>query len=208
MKKLEIYSANKGLRDKEPLAIIRWIVSLKRQMITTTNFGPYEGVLLHMVARVDPEMRLVWIDSGYNTKATYRFAERLIRQLGLNIKIYVPATTAAHREAVMDGVPDADHPLHDEFKKQVKFEPFQRAMDELQPEIWITALRRDQTSYRETLDIVSEDKNGVIKVAPLMHWTQEQVERYLSENDIPIEMDYNDPTKLCVKCECGLHLPN
>ncbi|MFN3164388.1 MAG: phosphoadenosine phosphosulfate reductase family protein [Pseudohongiellaceae bacterium] len=43
-------------------------------------------------------------------------------------------------------------------------EPFARALDEFQPEVWLTGIRREETEHRKTLDIVSLDNRGIIKV--------------------------------------------
>ena len=53
--------------------------------------------------------------------------------LDLNVKIYIPKQTAAYRDAMFGGIPQVDSSDHDEFTRQVKLEPFQRAMREQQP---------------------------------------------------------------------------
>jgi len=145
------------------------------------------------------------VDHGYATKATYLFAEKLIGNLKLDTHIYTPKLTSGRREALMDGIPDIDDELHKEFTRQVKLEPFRQALEELKPEIWITGIRREQTEFRKSLDIVTEDAGGVLKVAPVFYWTETDMEGYLYENSLPREDDYHDPTKVLENRECGLH---
>lgn len=203
---IDLEQANRELKDAHPVDIIRWAVDLGGKAITTTNFGPYESVILHMVHRVAPDMPIVWVDSGYGTRATYLFAEKLIQDLGLNMHVYNPLQSAARRDAIMGGVPDIDDPRHEEFTEQVKLEPFRRAMREMDPDVWLTAIRRDQTEFRKSLDIVTQDRpGGVIKVAPLFYWTEADLDRYLEEHGLPNNTDYYDPTKVLDKRECGLH---
>lgn len=74
----------------DPLALIEWAMRQGKRPLCTTNFRPFEAVILHMVTRVKPDIPVVWMDSGYNTPATYRFADELVRRLDLNLVSYVP----------------------------------------------------------------------------------------------------------------------
>ena len=203
---VDLKKINEELKDKDPVEIIRWSLSLNKKAIVTTNFGPHEAAILHMATQVDPKIPVVWIDSGYNTPATYRFADKVIKDLNLNMNIFVPAFSKGYRDVLMSGIPDIANPLHEEFTRQVKLEPFQRAMQEMKPEVWITAIRKDQTAFRQTLDIVTTDDDGVLKVAPVFYWNEKQLEDYLAQNNLPLEKDYHDPTKVLEHRECGLHL--
>ncbi len=205
MMKIDIDKANFALAGKAPLQIIDWAIGQSDRALVTTNFRPYESVILHMVTQVKPDIEVLWVDSGYNTSATYRFAEKLIKSLNLNIKTYIPQQTAAYRNVVMGGIPDINTPLHEEFTRQVKLEPFQRALAELKPLLWFNAIRRDQTEFRHSLDILSYSKDGVLKVAPLFDWSEAEMDEYLTANGLPNEQDYFDPTKLLETRECGLH---
>jgi phosphoadenosine phosphosulfate reductase len=129
----------------------------------------------------------------------------VIHNLKLNVALYVPKQSAAHRNVVMSGIPDIDSELHDKFTEQVKLEPFKRAMAEHQPDIWFTNLRKGQTAFRDSLDIVTQGADGVIKVSPFFYWSDEQLDAYMEEYGLPNEHDYYDPTKVHENRECGLH---
>ncbi|MDA3920297.1 MAG: phosphoadenosine phosphosulfate reductase family protein [Salinisphaera sp.] len=202
---IDIAKANQALAGKHPQEIVNWATGLNGKTIVTTNFGPYEAVILHLAVQAQPDMQVVWIDSGYATRKTYLFAEQLIRDLGLNVEVFNPLMSAARRDVLM-GIPDVDDPQHEEFTNQVKLEPFGRAMRETAPDVWLTALRRDQTAFRQNMDLISQDKpGGVIKVAPVLEWAELDMERYLHEHDLPNEKNYYDPTKVLGNRECGLH---
>ncbi|RJS94627.1 phosphoadenosine phosphosulfate reductase family protein [Salinisphaera sp. Q1T1-3] len=202
---IDTAKANAELAGQHPQQIVNWAASLGGKTIVTTNFGPYEAVILHLAVQAKPDIDVVWIDSGYATRKTYLFAEKLIADLNLNIHVFNPLSSAARRDALM-GIPDVDDPQHEEFTNQVKLEPFGRAMREMAPDVWLTAVRRDQTAFRQGMDIVSQDKpGGVVKVAPVLEWTELDMERYLTEHDLPNEKNYYDPTKVLGNRECGLH---
>lgn len=195
-------------QSRSPLEIVRWAVAQAGgRVVVSTNFRPYEAVILHLCTRVMPEIPVLWVDHGYNRPATYRHAEQLKQRLGLNLKSYLPKISAAHRDAVHGALPAVtDEAALREFSAQMKLEPFRRGMQELAPTVWITALRRTQNHNRAGLGILGEDKNfGVLKVSPVFEWSDAAMEEYLREHDLPNEWDYFDPAKADERRECGLH---
>ncbi|UYG08627.1 phosphoadenosine phosphosulfate reductase family protein [Halomonas sp. M4R1S46] len=191
---------------QDPEALIRWALEQGSRPICTTNFRPFEAVILHMVARQRPDIPIVWMDHGYNTEATYRYADDLVKRLDLNLISYIPRRTRAHREAVDGPMPGIDDPRHAAFTEEVKLEPFGRALREMAPDVWFTALRAEDTPERARMDAVSRNADGLLKVAPLLHWNARDLYQYLQAHDLPNEFDYFDPTKVEAKRECGLHL--
>lgn len=200
----EIQNLNRQFKGIPPEEIISWAIKHGKKSVVTTNFRPYEVAILHAVTEVDRSTPVIWCDTGYNTPQTYKHAEELIARLGLNIKLYVPKQTSSYRDAVM-GIPQIDDPRHQEFTEQVKLEPFRRAMDEHKPDVWFTNLRKGQTALRDSLDVLSMSKDGVLKVSPFYHWSDVQLDAYLKEHGLPNEHKYFDPTKVLANRECGLH---
>ena len=186
--------------------LVAWALGLDRPAIVTTNFRPFEAVILHMVTRVKRDVPVVWMDNGYNTEATYRFADEVTRQLGLNLRIYLPRRSRAHREALEGPAPALQDPRHAAFTEEVKLEPFARALRETAPQVWFTALRATDTAVRAQMSPVSLNPDGLIKVAPLLHWTSRDLHGYCQTHGLPNNFDYVDPTKGEDNRECGLHL--
>jgi len=203
----QISTWNAELRSKTPLEIVRWAVAQGGRAIVSTNFRPYEAVLLHLCAQVQPDMPVLWSDHGYNRPATYRHAEQLKDLLKLNLQAYSPQMTVARYETLFGAVPTPENEQAlKQFSALMKLEPFQRGMRELAPTVWLTALRKVQNPGRANLDIVSHDANfGTLKVSPVFHLTDAQMETYLQQNNLPNEWDYFDPAKADEKRECGLH---
>jgi len=185
--------------------IIAWAIDYSKRPVVTTNFGPYAGSILNAVTEIKNDIPVIWCDTGYNTPNTYRHSDKLIEKLDLHIKIYVPKQTKAYRDEIM-GIPDIENPLHAKFTEQVKLEPFKRAMAEHQPDVWFTNIRKGQTAFRDTLDILSLSKDGILKVSPFYHWNDALLEMYLEEHNIPNEHNYFDPTKVLQNRECGIHI--
>jgi phosphoadenosine phosphosulfate reductase len=204
----QISKANSDLRSQSPLEIVKWaITQAEGRAIVSTNFRPYEAVILHLCVQVQPDLPVLWVDHGYNRPATYRHAGQLKKLLKLNLKPYLPEISAAHRDAIYGGIPSTDDEAGlKQFSALMKLEPFQRGMKELAPAVWITALRKVQNPNRAELDIVSGDENfGALKVSPVFYWSDADMENYLKQHDLPNEWDYFDPAKADEKRECGLH---
>ena len=205
-----ITKANEQLREKSPQKVVEWaIAQADGRAIVSTNFRPYEAVILHLVTQVQPDIRVLWVDHGYNREATYTHAEELKARLNLNIQAFVPKLTAAHYDAAHGGMPEPteeNEAAIKAFSTVMKLEPFQRGMKELAPTVWFTALRKVQNPNRAELDIVSPDNNfGSLKVSPFFNWSDEEMEAYLEDHNLPNEWDYFDPAKADEKRECGLH---
>ena len=204
----EIAHWNQELREKSALEITRWAVAQSGgRAVISTNFRPYEAVVLHVAVQAWPQIPVLWVDHGYNRPATYRHAEELKRLLKINLKAYLPLVTAAHRDALYGAVPEPDNEKGlKQFSALMKLEPFQRGMRELSPAVWITALRKVQNPNRAELDIVSRDSNfNTLKISPVFYLTDVEMEEYLKKHQLPNEWDYFDPAKADDKRECGLH---
>jgi phosphoadenosine phosphosulfate reductase len=208
MNSADIARWNVDLRSRSPLEIARWAVErAEGRAVVSTNFRPYEAVILHLCTQVQRDIPVLWVDHGYNRPATYRHAEVLKQQLRLNLRPFLPTMSPAHRDAIHGPIPGPeDEAGLKQFSTQMKLEPFQRGMRELSPRVWITALRKVQNPSRAGLDIVGYDANfGALKVSPVFYWTDKEMETYLAEHQLPNQWDYFDPAKADEKRECGLH---
>lgn len=204
----DLVRLNAELRQKSPLEITRWAVAQAGgRAIVSTNFRPYEAAILHLAVQAQADIPVLWVDHGYNRPATYKHAEELRARFKLNLKPFLPKMTAAHRDAIHGPIPTTeDEEGLKKFSAVMKLEPFQRGMKELAPTVWITALRKVQNPNRAGLDIVSLDGNfGALKVSPLFHFTDAELDAYLAQHALPNEWDYFDPAKADEKRECGLH---
>lgn len=205
----QIAEWNATLRNHTPREITQWAIAQGGgRTIVSTNFRPYEAVILHLATQAQADIPVLWADHGFNRPTTYRHSDQLQKRLNLNIKAYVPRMTPAHYEALHGPPPSPENEAAlKEFSAVFKLEPFRRGMQELAPRIWITALRKVQNPNRAGLDIVSLDPNfGTLKVSPVFYLTDAEMEQYLKQYDLPNEWDYFDPAKADEKRECGLHV--
>lgn len=202
---LDLKKLNTKFNKMEIDDTVDWALSIAKKPLITTNFSPFSASILHAVVKKSPKIDVIWIDTGYNTNSTYKYALNLIEKLKLNIHIYVPKQSVALRNILM-GVPSVDDPKHKLFTEQVKLEPFRRAMKIHKPDLWFTNLRKGQTEFRNSIDILSYSKDGILKVSPFYKYSDNDLNNYLKINNLPNEKKYYDPTKQVSNRECGIHI--
>jgi phosphoadenosine phosphosulfate reductase len=195
-------------------------------LVMTTSFGIQAAVMLHLVTRVAPKIPVIFIDTGYLFPETYTFARDLTEKLGLNIKKFVPAMTAAEQEALYGKQWEQGLDGLKRYNMINKVEPMDRAVRELGATAWLAGLRRTQGSTREALKVVQQ-QNKITKIHPIIDWDNRTVHRYLTQHGLNYHPlwdqgyvsvgDWHSTTKLLdgmkeedtrfggLKRECGLH---
>lgn len=206
----QVNALNAAVRELSPLDLTRWAVQQGAgKAIVTTNFRPYEAIILHMGTQAQADIPVLWVDHGTNLPETYRFAEKCREQFQLNLQAFLPKMTATHWLALNGGqVPMPDEVERVEsFSRIMKLEPFERGMRELAPAVWITALRKEQNPQRAASlqPVMWDAKFQCLKVNPILDWTPVEMDAYLAEFGLPNERTYYDPAKGDEKHECGLH---
>ncbi|MGC4073065.1 MAG: phosphoadenylyl-sulfate reductase [Nibricoccus sp.] len=209
---------------------IKWAVEqFGDGLVMTTSFGIQAAVMLHLVTRVAPKIPVIFIDTGYLFPETYKFARDLTDKLGLNIKKYIPAMTAAEQEALYGKQWEQGIEGLKKYNFMNKVEPMDRAVRELGATAWLAGLRRTQGSTREALKVVQQ-QNKITKVHPIIDWDNRTVHRYLTQHGLSYHPlwdqgyvsvgDWHSTTKLLdgmkeedtrfggLKRECGLHEAN
>lgn len=197
-------------------------------LVLTSSFGADSAVMLHLVHRIAPKTRVLFLDTGYLFPETYQFAEQLRRRFDLDLRVYSPAITAARQEALYGRLYAGNERDLEEYQRINKIEPMDRALRELAPRAWLAGLRGRQNAFRAGLKKI-ELQGNVYKVHPILSWTDEDMHRYMRANDLPYhplrkrgyrsigDVHSTVPTnegedaragrKLGAHSECGIHLP-
>lgn len=164
---------------------VRWATeTFGDGLVLTTSFGIQAAVMLHLVTRIAPKIPVVFVDTGYLFPETYRFARELTERLQLNLKTYVPASTAAQQEALYGKQWELGLEGLKRYNLVNKVEPMDRAVRELGATAWLAGLRRSQSSTREALPVVQR-QNKVTKIHPIIDWDNRTVHRYLTQHGLP-----------------------
>lgn len=198
---------NENLRYESPEDIIQFVLKYAGKPLVTTSFGAHSAAILYATTKIKKEIQVVWCDTGYNTEATHRHASRLIDKLNLNVEVFSPLKTVSNVNTTSE-LAEMKAEEYAAFSEAVKLEPFKRAMKKYKPDVWFTTIRKNQSNYRNSLDILSITKEGVLKVSPFYYFTDDEIRVYLKEHELPVEYDYFDPVKALGNKECGIQLLN
>jgi phosphoadenosine phosphosulfate reductase len=207
--------------------IVRWAIEKYYPRLTmATAFGAEGCCLIHMIAQVEPRVRVFNLDTGYQFPETLELRDRIAERYGLVVEFVRAESTVEQYEAAHGGPLYALQP--DQCCHDRKVVPLKRAV--LGYDAWISAIRRDQTAHRQTAGIVEWDKKfGLVKVNPLAKWTKQDVWGFITANQVPYNPlhDRGYPSVGCWPCtravaageddragrwsgtskkECGLHL--
>jgi phosphoadenosine phosphosulfate reductase len=193
----------------------------------SSSFGADAALMLHLVTSIIPDVKVIFIDTGYLFPETYRFAEELKERFHLNLRTYSPKMSSARQEALYGQLWEQGDVGVRRYLQMNKVEPMQRALDELRVTAWLAGLRASQTEHRKKLGRII-DQDGRTKIHPILHWEKAQVEAYFEQHKLPrhplyfegyrsigdvhstIPVGPNDDDRagrfLGAKKECGLHL--
>ncbi len=192
---------------------IRWALNKHgKNLGLTASFGIQSAVLLHMVHKISPNTKIVFIDTQHLHPETYRYKRDLVKQLGLTLHTYRADMSAAEQIALF-GERWTNGLANDLYKYQNKVEPMNRAKAELGITGWISGRRREQSELRSHISIVEQD--GLVeKINPLADWTEAQIVDYMNEHQLPFHPlswegyrtigDYFENPD--IRAECGLHI--
>jgi len=229
--RFDINELNHHLVEASAHEAIDWATDqFGNELVMTTSFGIQSAVMLHLATSVNPDIPVIWIDTGYLPEETYRFADELTKRLNLNLKIYQSGISPARMESSYGKLWEKgnveDLNLYDQIRK---VEPMKRALKETGAKAWLSGLRSDQTKFRQTLTPLSYDGERY-KLLPILNWNSKNVYEYLTKHSLPyhplFDMGYTtvgdwhtsrpltaqdeserDSRFDGLKEECGIHLP-
>jgi phosphoadenosine phosphosulfate reductase len=164
---------------------VRWALERFRpDLVLSSSFGAQSAVMLHLVTRLWPEIPVVLIDTGYLFPETYQFVDQLTARLKLNLKVYRAPLGPAWQEARWGKLWEQGVEGIERYNQINKVEPMQRALRELGARGWITGVRRQQAKSRAESGVLRL-QNGIVKVQPIVDWTDRHVYQYLTRHDLP-----------------------
>lgn len=224
----ELALANQRLEGKSPQEVLRWAIDKFYPRLTmATAFGAEGCCIIHMIAEIQPKVRIFNLETGYQFPETLELRERIKERYGIEVEYARAETTVEEYEAKHNGplyVLQPNQCCHD--RKSV---PLRKAI--VGYDAWISGIRRDQTVERGTASLVQWDaKFELVKINPLLSWTKNDVWAFIVKHDVPYNPlhDRGYPSIGCWPCtraisegederagrwsgsakkECGLHIP-
>ena len=169
--------AAEALDGANPLTTLHWAHrAFGRELAVTAAMG--DTVLAHLSGRAVPGVHVLFLDTGYHFAETIGTADAVAATYPVRLLTIRPAASRPEHEAEHGELFRRDT---DACCALRKVEPLNRALAGYRA--WATGLRRDDSPERANTATVSWDaKRGLVKLAPIAHWTDPDVERYLQAN--------------------------
>ncbi|MBK1855931.1 phosphoadenylyl-sulfate reductase [Verrucomicrobiaceae bacterium 5K15] len=185
LKESEVDKVNAAFKQMSAPARIKWLhAEFGSRLVLSSSFGLQAAIMLHLVSENAPEVPVVWLDTGYLFPETYQYAEQLIETLNIDVKVYQPKLTAARQEALYGKLWEQGEEGNNRYGLINKVEPMNRALQELGTDIWISGLRRSQSSTRADRQFAEQQKQ-TLKVYPILDWSDPQVSAYFYDQKLP-----------------------
>ena len=181
---LNVEKLNSQFEKTPPQEIIRWAIEEFRPKIAlTSSFQTESVVLLHMVSQIDPDLKILFLETGWHFKETLDFRNEVIKRLGLTNIVDLKADPAKREKfnAETGGKPYEVNPDH--CCQINKVEPLDEALAGLSA--WISGIRRSQSKTRKDIKIIEEYQGGIFKVNPLANVTSGDIWWYIKEHNLP-----------------------
>ncbi|ESR22837.1 phosphoadenylyl-sulfate reductase [Lutibaculum baratangense] len=162
--------------------VIRYVLAdmAPGRSAVVSSFGAESVVLLHLVAQVDPDTPVIFIDTQKHFAETLRYRDTLVERLGLtNVRSTVPD---AGRLAAYDTTGELHAVNPDLCCHLRKTEPLERALSGF--DVWLTGRKRHQNAVRQAMPMV-EEEGGRMKVNPLADWTPSDTSSYMVLHELP-----------------------
>lgn len=200
----KVQKLSEELKDKTAQEIINFFINdYEGKVGLATSLGVEDQVLTHMIASIDKSTKIFTLDTGRVFPESYKVLDETNKKYGISVEVYFPKSDKVEEMVNTKGI----NLFYDsiENRKQCcnvrKIEPLKRALSEI--DIWVTGLRKDQSVTRFFTPLVEWDEaNKVIKVNPLLNWSEKQTWSFVKENDVPYNQlhDKGFPSIGCQPC--------
>jgi phosphoadenosine phosphosulfate reductase len=192
----------RACEDSSPEEIVAWTLNrfAHQRMVITTSFGMEGCALVDMFARYEQPMTVIYLDTMFFFPQTYALRDRMVERY--------PTMTFVNRGTTLTPQQQAELYGEELWKTNPslcchlrKVEPMAEVMKDV--DVWITGIRRDQSSSRNNARAVDWNwKFEVLKISPLAHWDRRQVWEYVKTHDVPYNVLHEQgyPSIGCTHC--------
>ncbi len=221
------------LAQKAPHEILDYFIKeFDGKVGLATSLGAEDQVLTDMIVSIDKSVKLFTLDTGRVFPETYDVLDETNKKYGIHVEVYFPNADKVEEMVNSKGI----NLFYESIENRKlccgirKIEPLKRALKDI--DVWVTGLRKDQSITRFFTPLVEWDEgNQVIKVNPLLKWSEKDVWKYIEEKQVPYNKlhDKGFPSIGCQPCtrpvekgqdiragrwwweepehkECGLHI--
>lgn len=202
MRSDQIKKMNNDLRDATAVEILQYFLKeFKGRIGFATSMGIEDQAVLRMISEIDKGTKVFTLDTGRLFPETYDLIDKSRSRYKIPIDIYFPEASEVEKMVREKGV----NLFYESIENRKlccntrKINPLKRALSGL--DVWITGLRREQSPTRNSMEMVEWDAmNGLLKINPLINWTEEETWTYVKANNIPYS-PLHDQGFLSIGCQ-------
>ncbi|MCG3686894.1 phosphoadenylyl-sulfate reductase [Aliarcobacter butzleri] len=202
-KKEDLKNINKELENKTTVDVIAYFLDNFKNVALSSSLAAEDQVLTDILLKKNKNASIFTLDTGRLHTETYDVMDATNLKYGIKIDVFFPDNENVQKLYKTQGV--NGHYESIENRKNCcnirKIEPLKRALKDV--EVWVTGLRASQSVTRTDMPLVEWDENfNVIKVNPLINWSQEDVWDYIKTNKVPYNKlhDQGFPSIGCAPC--------
>jgi len=199
----EVQQLNKNL--KTPQEVLKWSIdNLHPRLAMASSFGAEDVVVIDMMTKINPKVRIFTLDTGRLNQETYDVMDKIREKYNIHIEVMFPDRDEVEQMVRANGM---NLFYHSTGNRKLccgirKVHPLNRMLSTLDG--WVTGLRADQTEIRSNANRIELDgqHNDIIKINPIIEWTWEQTWDYIKNNNIPYNKlhDLGFPSIGCEPC--------
>ncbi len=191
----------KGMQATE---LLKYVANYFGDKIALSNsLGAEDQVITDMLCRQNTGTTIFTLDTGRTFSENYDVIEKTNQRYGIKIQVYFPLANEVEAMVNTKGFFSFYNSVEDrkECCRIRKINPLRRAFSTL--DAWICGLRKEQSVTRQDMQTIEWDEaNGLIKINPLIDWTEEDVWEYIATNNVPYNTlhDKGYPSIGCQPC--------
>lgn len=198
----QIEKLNNELEGKSSLEVLDYFVSHFTDKIGfASSFGIEDQVITQKLFSLKKKIKIFTLDTGRLFPETYELIDKTRSRYKLDIDIYFPNSFEVEEMVNSKGI----NLFYEGIENRKlccgirKIKPLRRALSTL--DVWISGLRREQSPTRSDMKLVEWDEsNALIKVNPLIEWTEKDCWDYVKKNNIPYNT-LHDKGFLSIGCQ-------
>jgi phosphoadenosine phosphosulfate reductase len=172
--------AAEALADASAEEVVRWATDTFGARICVTS-SMTDAVIIDLASKVRPGIDVVFLDTGYHFPETVGTRDAVAAVYPVNLLNITPSRTVAEQDAELGPRLFGRNPDLCCYLRKV--EPLERTLKDY--DAWITGVRSDETSNRREARVVEWDgRREMVKVNPIVNWTQKQVDDYIATHGV------------------------
>ncbi|MBQ3634433.1 MAG: phosphoadenylyl-sulfate reductase [Bacteroidales bacterium] len=202
--KPDIRDLNERFREATAEEVVGYFLrEYKGRIAVSSSLSIEDQTLTDIAVKADREARIFTLDTGRLFPETYQLIDKTNLKYGISIEVFFPDYKEVQRMVREEGINLFYNSIESRHRccEIRKLEPLRRAFKGL--DAWICGLRREQSVTRKDMEVVEwDEQHGLLKINPLIGWTEGQVWDYVRENHVPYNKlhDKGYPSIGCEPC--------